>query len=175
VPGDAGQEAGEIAVVRMTATRRQRIGVCAFTVISSVAGVALIVVAAVVWSGFDSNAGVFGVSLLLAAALCLYYVLAYTFGFTECSPHGIRTRGVFRSVSCPWGEVAKIGIGGGRAKRVVVTRRGGSRFRLVIPSDNSISRRDFASESAVVLGYWQEITGRASRDSTADGSVPGST
>lgn len=175
MPGDAGEEAGEIAVVRMTATRGQRISIFALTVISAVAGLVLIVVAAVTRPGFYSNAGVVGTSLLIVAAVGLHYGLAYTFGFTECSPQGICTHGVFRSVCCPWAEVAKIAIGDGRAKRVVVTRRGGSRFELVIPSDNSFSRRDFASQYAVVLGYWQEVTGRASQDSAADGSVPNST
>jgi hypothetical protein len=175
VPGGAGEEAWEIAVVRLTATRGQRISVFALTAISAVAGLALIVVAAVMRPGSHSGAGVVGASLLIVAAVCLYYLLAYTFGFTECSPRGICTHGVFRSVSCPWTEVAKIRVGNGRAKRVVVTRRGGSRFELVIPSDNSLSRRDFAAQYAVVLGYWQEATGRASQDRAADGSVPGST
>jgi hypothetical protein len=175
VPGDAEEEAGEIAVVRLTATRGQRIIVFALTLISAVAGLALIVVAAVSRPGSHSPAGVVGASLLIVAVVCLYYALAYSFGFSECSPDGICTHGVFRSTSCPWDEVAKIAISNGRAKRVVVTKRGGSRFQLVIPSDNSLSRRDFASQSAVVLGYWQEITGRAGQDIAADGSVPGST
>jgi hypothetical protein len=174
VPGDAGEKAGEIAVVRMTATRRQRISILALTVVSGVAGLALIVVFAVTRPSADSDAGPVGASLLIVAMVCLYYGLAYTFGFTECSPYGIRARGVFRSTSCPWAEVAKITVGGGRAKRVVVTRHGGSRFELAIPSDNSLSRRDFAAQYAVVLGYWQEMTGQASQDSAADGSVPGS-
>ena len=172
MPGDARERTGEIAVVRMTATRRQQISVFALTVISAVPGLALIVVAAVARPGSHSDAGVAGASMLIVAAVCLYYELAYKFGFTECSPHGICTHGVLRSVSCPWAEVANITIGGGRAKRVVVTRRCGSRFELVIPSDNTLSRRDFSSQYAVVFGYWQEVTGRASQDSAADGSVP---
>jgi hypothetical protein len=108
VPGDAGEKAGEIAVVRMTATRRQRISILALTVVSGVAGLALIVVFAVTRPSADSDAGPVGASLLIVAVVCLYYGLAYAFGFTECSPYGIRTRGVFRSASCPWAEVAKI-------------------------------------------------------------------
>jgi hypothetical protein len=174
-PGDAKEEAGELAVVRITATRGQRISIFAFTVISTVAALVLIVVTAVTQASFYSFAGIVGTSLLIVVAVCLYYGLAYTFGFTECSLDGICTHGVFRSVSCPWAEVAKITVSGGRAKSVVVTRRGGSRFELVIPSDNSLSRRDFASQYAIVLAYWQEVTGRGSQDNAADGSVPSST
>lgn len=174
-PGDAKEEAGELAVVRITATRGQRISIFAFTIISMVAALVLIVVTAVTRASFYSFAGIVGTSLLIVVAVCLYYGLAYTSGFTECSLDGICTHGVFRSVSCPWAEVAKITVSGGRAKKVVVTRRGGSRFELVIPSDNSLSRRDFASQYAIVLAYWQEVTGRGSQDSAADGSVPSST
>jgi len=158
-----------IAVVRITATRGQRTSIFALTAVSAALGLALIVVATVTRPGIDSDAGVAGASLLTVAAVCLYYGLAYIFGFTECTPHGIRTHGVFRAASCPWAEVTKIAISGGRAKRVVVTRHGGSRFELVIPSDNSLSRRDFAAQYAVVLGYWQEVTGQASQDSAAGG------
>lgn len=174
MPGDAREEAGEIAVVRMTATRGQRISMFAVTVFSAVAALVLIVVTAVTRASFYPLAVDVGISLLIVAAVGLYYGLAYTFGFTECSPHGIRTHGVFRSVSCPWAEVAKITVSDGRARRVVVTRRGRSRFELVIPSGSSPARRDFASQYAMILAYWQEVTGRASQDSAADGSVPGS-
>jgi hypothetical protein len=169
VSGDAGEEAGEVPVVRLTATPGQRIKNLAFVATCAALGLASIVVGTVTRIGLDSDAGLVGAALLFAAAVGLSFHIRSVVGFTECSPDGIRTQGVSRSASCPWADVAKISVSDGRARRVVVTRRDRSRFDLVIPVDNGISRRDFDSQYAVVLGYWQDAVGRAGQQGAIGG------
>ncbi|MBO0822235.1 MAG: hypothetical protein J2P27_00050 [Actinobacteria bacterium] len=98
----------------------------------------------------------FALSFLLALWTCV----TSPWAFTECSPDGIRVRGLFGLGirNCPWEQVASIEVVQERATdMIMVTRHDGSRFRLGVPRDTPVMRdRDFHAKFARISRYWQE-------------------
>jgi hypothetical protein len=89
----------------------------------------------------------------------LYENVMYTRAFTECTPVGIRTRGLAGIRQCPWRQVRDISCqrrGGGT--NVIVTTIDGTRFRLGAPVDRiSMRDPDFAPRVAQIRNCWRSV------------------
>ena len=73
-------------------------------------------------------------SSVLGALVCLYAFTAYLLAVTECTPAGIRTRGLAGSRRCSWSQVTDISLRHGRRSvRITVTTALGRRFWLGAP------------------------------------------
>ena len=87
--------------------------------------------------------GLVGIIVLGTGALvCLYAFTAYLLAVTECTPAGIRTRGLAGPRRCSWSQVTDISLRyGRRSVRITVTLR---------TADGSASVRPFMAESSVI-------------------------
>jgi len=104
----------------------------------------------------------FGVGFLGA----LWVTVASPLEFTECSPDGIRARGLgFRVRSCPWADVEKMAKAdaGGGGTIIRVTRSDGSRFNLGVPSSPSAwPDNDFNAKFTQITEYRQRVASPSS-------------
>lgn len=122
---------------------------------------------------------VVGICLGLPALFAGLTLTGFLRGLTECSPAGIRTRGLSGKHQCGWEDVTSIAVReqggpspyaprGGSAVTLsvaVFTRSG--RFALGAPISGGVAPdRDFTAKARQIRDYWHAATGRpASRDS----------
>lgn len=87
------------------------------------------------------------------------YVM-YTRAFTECSPAGIRTRGLTGQTQCPWTQVARIELRPyGQTITMMVTTTSGTRFRLGAPvNGGAMGDPEFGSKAEAIQQYWLAVT-----------------
>lgn len=129
-----------------------------------VSAVALVAITAGLATVAHSRPSVPTLGYLLAFAVSLLLVLWVNVtslrAFTECSPKGVRARGLFGTGirSCPWAEVSDISLVSQRmTTMIIVIRRDGSRFRLGVPRDSpAMADRDLDAKFAQISGYWRE-------------------
>lgn len=102
-----------------------------------------------------------GAVISLNVLIGLYENVAYTRAFTECTPAGVRTRGLAGTRRCPWPHVGGIACqrrAGGVI--VIVTTTSGAYFRLGAPVDGiSMRDPDLRSKVAQVQQYWRLAAG----------------
>ena len=121
-----------------------------------------VVLAAIAYFRPSALIGVLTFSFALGLVMALWANVTSPRAFTECSPDGIRARGLlgFRIRSCPWAEVDKISVvdGSRGTSTIMVTRHDGSRFRLGVPSSpGNWPDRDFGAKFARISSYRQEV------------------
>jgi hypothetical protein len=128
----------------------------------------LTVVFAIIAAGLCVGADYRPASLFTVLAFCfgvgflgaLWVTIASPLQFTECSPDGIRARGLgFRLRSCPWAEVEKISKVINKGATIRVTRRDGSRFTLGVPSSTAWADDRFDVKLAQITEYWKQAAG----------------
>jgi hypothetical protein len=145
-------------------TPRQLRGVRVFAVVLTFVTVGL---AAIAHFRFGLSSPVQGWTIAagFSCLLALWASFAYAGAFTECSPDGIRVRGRFglRNHSCPWTEIAKIGLEHWQGSTMInVTRRNASSFRLSAPMiSTAMPDPDFDAKFDQILSYWREATPHA--------------
>jgi hypothetical protein len=141
-------------------TPRQLRGVRVYTAV-----LALVTVGLAALAHFRLGLGTYLQALTIVTGVCcllaLWASFAYAGAFTQCSPDGIRIRGLFgvRTYNCPWTQIAKIGLLDWQGStRIEVTRRDGSRFRLGVPIiAASMPDPNFDAKYGQILSYWREI------------------
>jgi len=113
-----------------------------------------------------------GVGLGVAALIAGLVLAGFLRGFTECSPVGIRTRGLYGRHQCAWREVAEIAVGhsGGRYGRgaptlSVTVFTGSGKFTLGAPISGGIAPDpDFEPRAREICDYWRTATGSTPSD-----------
>jgi hypothetical protein len=134
---------------------------------AQVAAVAAVlgVVAIVAPSRLGVPAADLAAGLGLGALVIFYAWAAYATSYTECTPTGIRTRGLGGRRGCPWSEVSSAYVMGYTGSRLVVVRTvSGKRFWLGAPIDSSLVRDpDFAEKAQQIMDYQRKaVLGRLS-------------
>lgn len=96
----------------------------------------------------------------VAGLICLYASIAYARAFTECTPAGLRTRGLAGTRTCPWAEVRTIAPRVYRqTTTVMVTTVHGTRFRLGVPVTGGVmSDPEFGQRAEQIWQYWQRAS-----------------
>lgn len=91
------------------------------------------------------------------ALVCLYALIAYLLAVTECTPGGIRTRGLGGPRRCSWSEVADISLRyGPRSVLIAVTTTHGRRFWLGAPVEGGVMRDpEIDRKLARIQAYWR--------------------
>jgi hypothetical protein len=131
-----------------------------------------VVAAAILIPHYEAGVGLSGVLFGwgLAAAVCApsvaWVLLRYKRAFTECSPAGIRSRGLTREWRCDWANVREVAIRrsvnprGPDTYTVLVTTGGGDRLLLGMPVGGGIMPDpDFEAKAGRIRAYWQAATG----------------
>jgi hypothetical protein len=101
----------------------------------------------------------------IGAALAGWVPYRYARAFTECSPAGIRSRGVTGEWRCNWRYVADIGIQtnisrGPTTCTVILTAIDGGTLRLGMPVSGGIMPDpDFDGKVAQIRAYWRQVSG----------------
>ena len=110
--------------------------------------------AAVAWAGVGMVA--FAISAGLVALIGLWALVMYIRAFTECTPTGIRTRGLAGTRECRWADVAAIVARPyGRTTTVMLTTTAGGRFRLGAPVAGGVmGDPEFPAKVAQIRQYW---------------------
>jgi hypothetical protein len=137
-----------MAELRLTITVRQKRGLLLLLVIVGLAALVLALMRplAAVWLG-------------IAELLVLWAYVMYARAFTECTPDGIRTRGLGGQRQCSWPQVANIRLHP-RSRLVVVTTRDGRRFWLGVPVDGGVMPDpEFTVKFKQVVRYWHAAPG----------------
>jgi hypothetical protein len=119
-------------------------------------------------AGFGQSSVVFGWGLATAisAPTVGWVLLRYKRAFTECSPAGIRSRGLTREWRCDWAHVRDIAIRrsvnprGPDTYTMVVTTVGGDRLQLGMPVRGGLMPdREFDAKAEKIRAYWQAAVG----------------
>jgi Bacterial PH domain len=89
--------------------------------------------------------------------------------YTECTPAGIRTRGLAGTRECRWEEVADIVAQPYRgAAFIMVVTRSGRRFRLGAPVEGGVmGDPQLPAKMAEIRQYWQSAVAAAGRSAPA--------
>jgi len=98
----------------------------------------------------------FAIAMGIAALVVLWTYVMYVRAFTECTPDGIRTRGLGGKRWCPWPQVADIAVRLNPGSRlVVVTTKDGVRFWLGAPVDGGVMPDpEFSVKFEQIVDYW---------------------
>jgi hypothetical protein len=106
----------------------------------------------------SAGAGVMSLAICagIVALVGSWALVMYVWAFTECTPIGIRTRGLAGSRECRWAEVAAIVARPyGRTATVMVTTTAGERFRLGAPVAGGVmGDPEFPAKVAQIRQYW---------------------
>lgn len=145
--------------LRLTIARSQLRGLLAYIALIS----AVTVLLAVFWALGGQGGSVVGAWALgagIGALIGLYAYIAYARAFTECTPAGLRTRGLGGLQECPWSGVSDASLRPhGRTATVMVTTTSGTRFRLGVPVDGGVMRDpEFMGKVQQVVEYWHSAT-----------------
>jgi hypothetical protein len=144
--------------LRFTVERSQLRGLRIYTAVAAAAAVAL----AAAWElSRSGQAGMLALVAGLGAALGAYSWAAYARAFTECTPAGLRTRGLGGLRESTWPRITDIGLRPyGRTVTIMVTTAGGGRFRLGAPVAGGVmGDPGFARKAEQILAYWRETAG----------------
>jgi hypothetical protein len=117
-------------------------------------------------AGMGSAVFGWGLAAAIGAPSVAWVLLRYKRAFTECSPAGIRSRGLTREWRCDWAHVREIAIRrsvnprGPDTYTVVVNTVGGDRLLLGMPVSGGIMPDpDFQTKVAGIREYWQAAIG----------------
>jgi len=105
--------------------------------------------------------GLVGIIVLGTGALvCLYAFTAYLLAVTECTPAGIRTRGLAGPRRCSWSQVTDISLRyGRRSVRIRVTTAHGRRFWLGAPVHGGVAGDPkIYDKFSKIQAYWRSIS-----------------
>ena len=144
---------------------------------AGICGVA--VVLAVFWalSGphRSGTLAMWAIGAAVGGLICLYATMAYARAFTECTPAGLRTRGLARTRECPWADVRALAPHVYRqTTTVMVTTAGGTRFRLGVPVTGGVMPDpEFGQRAEQIWRYWQWAA-QAAGTGAAGPPAPGS-
>ena len=156
-------------IFRVTASQRRALAitVAILTALATASG------AAVAFSNPSGRLTALAAGVGLAALLVLYYAVAYAVAYTECTPAGLRVRGVARRRFLPWDRLRDIAVrdyasspyrvGPSRPLRIViVTALDGSRFWLSAPIDGGQGLGDpqFEDKIRQIQRYWHSARSR---------------
>jgi len=107
-----------------------------------------------------------GLAAAIGVPLLGWALLRYKRAFTECSPAGIRSRGLSREWQCDWADVREIAIRrssnprGPNTYTVIVTTVSGDRLLLGMPVRGGLMPdADFEAKAARIRAYWQAAIG----------------
>ena len=154
---------------RVTASQRRALAitVAVLTALAAASG------AAVAFSNANGRLTALAAGVGFAALLALYYAVAYAVACTECTPAGLRVRGVARRHFLPWERLRDIAVrdytsspyrmGPSRPLRIViVTALDGSRFWLGAPIDGGQGLGDpqFEDKITQIQRYWHSARSR---------------
>lgn len=144
-------------------TRRQLCGLGLYVLLLAGVACALAVTMIVTHVGWGSRISVWVLGSGIVALVALWALVMSAVAFAEFTPAGIRTRGLVRTHSCSWPEVADIVSWpkGWRGRyyqpaEVNVITTSGSRFRLGAPVDGGVmGDSEFAAKFARIQEYWR--------------------
>jgi hypothetical protein len=144
-------------------TARQLLGLGLYVLLLAGVAVALAVTMVVTHASWGSRISVWVIAAVIVAVVALWALVMSAVAFTECTPAGIRTRGLARTHSCSWAEVGVIVSAPRQSWRygrtpatVSVITTSGSRFRLGAPVAGGVMRDpEFAAKFAQIQEYWQ--------------------
>jgi hypothetical protein len=107
--------------------------------------------------GWGSTRGSLVISAGIAAAVALWALVMYAGAFSECTPTGIRTRGLAGGRDCRWAEVAGIVQRSyGKTVSISVITTYGTRFRLGAPVAGGVMPDpEFGAKLAQIQQYWR--------------------
>lgn len=158
-------------IFRVTASQRRAL---AITVVVLTALASALSGAAAAFSNPGGRLTVIAAGVGLAALLVLYYAVAYAVAYTECTPAGLRVRGVAWRRFLPWERLRDIAVrdyasspyrvGPSRPLRIViVTALDGSRFWLGAPIDGGQGLGDpqFEDKIGQIQRYWHSARSRS--------------
>jgi hypothetical protein len=95
----------------------------------------------------------------LVALIGAWAYVMYARAWTECTPAGIRTRGLGGLRQCSWPQVADIAIRPGTGTTIRVTTVGGTQFLLGVPVNGGVMRDpEFVSKLRQIREYWRSAT-----------------
>jgi hypothetical protein len=121
-----------------------------------------------------------GVAAAICTPLAGWVLLRYARAFTECSPAGIRSRGLTREWQCKWEYVREVAVRASTARSqrtytVILTATDGGRLRLGMPVSGGIMPDpDFTAKVARIRAYWRDAAGADFETATA-GLIPADT
>jgi hypothetical protein len=99
------------------------------------------------------------VGLGLGALMGIWAYVMYARASTECTPAGIRTRGLGGLRQCSWPQVADIAIRPGTGTTIRVTTVSGTRFLLGVPVSGGVMRDpEFGFKLRQIQEYWRSAT-----------------
>jgi hypothetical protein len=142
--------------LRFQPTPRQLRGLRNYALILIAATAVLALIASLVrggpLAGWAMGAG-------LGALIGVWAYVMYARASTECTPAGIRTRGLGGLRQCSWPQVADIAIRPGTGTTIRVTTVGGTRFLLGVPVNGGVMRDpEFGSKLRQIQEYWRSAT-----------------
>lgn len=141
--------------------RKMLIGAAIVTAVATMLGI----VVDVTRSGLGGRVAAYAIGAGLGALISFYACASYAIVYTECTPTGIRTRGLGGRRGCPWAQVRDISQRASAMNRIaVVTTTSGRRFWLGAPVDGSVVRDpEFAEKLEQITDYWRmAVLGRLS-------------
>ena len=152
----APSQVNDVQDLRFHATPRELRGLRNFVLILIAATAVFAVTALLVRRGsleaWAAGAG-------LCALIVVWAYVMYARASTECTPAGIRTRGLGGRRQCSWPQVADIAIRPGTGTVIMVTRVDGTRFLLGVPVNGGVMRDpEFGSKLRQIQEYWRSAS-----------------
>jgi len=110
--------------------------------------------------GLSKTLGLYAAGAGIGTVTVLWSYAVYARAFTQCSPAGIRTRGLSGATECPWAQVASIELRPYKQTvTVMVTTASGVRFRLGAPVNGGVmGDPEFGSKVEAIQQYWLAVT-----------------
>jgi hypothetical protein len=148
-------------------TRRQLRNLALLTLGTAAATVAILVPAFALHVNLPQRVADWGIGLGLGSLIAGYCLVMYRLAVTECTPGGIRSRGLGGQRQCRWEDVAEIAIRRSIGSRsttatVIITTTAGSQFLLGAPVAGGIMPDpDFGRKAGQIRRYWHTATGAA--------------
>jgi PH (Pleckstrin Homology) domain-containing protein len=130
-------------------------------VVAVAAITALLILGSVLADGSVSGTlGLYAFVTGIVSVTGLWTYVMYARTVTECTPAGIRTRGLSGRTQCPWAHVTGIDLRPYRGTvTVMVTTTSGTRFRLGAPvSGGVMGDPEFRSKVEAIQDYWLAAT-----------------
>jgi len=166
---DERRDISSVAMENLTfrPTRRQLRNLALLTLGTAAAAVAILVPAFARHVNVPQRVVDWGIGLGLGSLIAGYCLVMYRLAVTECTPEGIRTRGLGGQRQCRWEDVAEIAIRRSIGSRsttatVIITTTAGSRFLLGAPVAGGIMPDpDLDRKTRQIRRYWHVATGAA--------------
>lgn len=134
-----------------------------FTLLLAAVTIVLVVSTTTSGGGWGGRLGEWTIAAGICTLISVYALVIYGLAYTECTPAGIRTRGLAGRRECRWAEVARIVPRPYRnTVTVVVVTTAGRRFRLGAPVAGGVMNDpQFPDKLARIQQYWQSADAMA--------------